>query len=61
MQCPTQPPAPGFTRSLASNHASIAAVSSFTNGIDRLFIDARITPDIPSSRRGMSRRTVPRR
>jgi hypothetical protein len=61
MQWPTQPTGPGVTRSFASNQASIAAVSSFTNGMVRLFIDARITPDIPSSRRGISKRTVPRR
>ena len=61
MQWPTQPSGPGLAWSCASNQAIIAAVSSFTKGIVRLFIDARITPDIPSSRRGISKRTVPSR
>ena len=44
-----------------ANHASMAAVSSLTKGMVRLFIEARITPDMPSSRRGISKRTAPSR
>ena len=61
MQWPTQPIGPALTWSCASRNASMPAVSSVSAALVRLFMAPRITTDIASLRRGMSKRIVPRR
>ncbi len=61
MQWPTQPSGPSFALSCPSRNAIMPAVSSMTAVFVRLCMAARMTADICSLRRGMSKRSVPSR